>query len=356
MKHRPKRALTLLLACLGLPQLAASAQTANPWYSQVVVNTGTKLGGCAVGDVDPKHPGNEVLAVAENGKVFLARAYGRRWVSEPIAQAPGELLQCALGDYDPSHPGGEIVVVGMLKGGEGSGGRGAAYALEPAEKGWKLRLLMTDTALLHAVCIVEIDPSHAGSEILVGGYGKQLWLVPSEPGAKPVSIMKLPGPAKQIHAYGSGVAVACSSGELLAIYPEGGGWKKRLLAQGSVGQARLGGDGHQLVVAQDDGKLMHYDEDGKASLIYHEDKKLRGAVLAELDPSWEGLEAASVGYEMKMVVHYQEHGKWFSEVVHRDDDRFHHLAVGELDASSPGLEIIGCGYSGRLIIAGREGK
>ncbi len=59
---------------------------------------------------------------------------------------------------------------------------------------------------------------------------------------------------------------------------------------------------------------------------------------------------------MKMSVHYQEQGKWFSEVVHTDDQRFHHLAVGELDAKSPGLEIVGCGYSRRLILARRAGK
>ena len=348
------RLLACLLSACSLPQSALDAQAANPWYSQVILETGTKLGGCAVGDVDPEHPGNEVLAVAENGKVYLARPYGRRWVGESIAKAPGELLQCAVGDYDASKPGQEIVVVGMKSGGEDSGGKGAAYALERKGKTWKLRLLMEDSALLHAACVAEVDPDLAGQEIIVGGYGKMLWVL-GGPEQKPIGVMQLDGPAKSIQAHRGGVAVACSTGELLWIKKEGASWTKTVLEKGPVGQARLGGSGEQLAVARDDGQLMHYDAEGQATPIHREKLKLRGAVLAELDPDWKGLEAASVGYEMKMVVHYQEAGKWFSEVVHTDDNRFHHLAVGELDDSSPGLEIVGCGYSGRLIIAGLAG-
>ena len=348
--------LKLLFAACSFASLGC-AQLANPWRSAVIVETGTKLGGCAVGDVDPAHPGNEVLAVAENGKVYLARPYGRRWVAESIAKAEGELLQCAVGDFDAEHPGEEIVVVGMLKGGEDDGGQGAAYVLErkDAKGPWSLRLLLTDSALIHAACVADVDPELPGAEILVAGYGKKLWVTDAK-GSAPEAVMELDGPAKAIHAYRGGVAVACSTGELLWIRKAEGKWTKSVLEKGPVGQARLGGSADQLAVARDDGQLMHYDAEGRARPIYRESQKLRGAVLAELDPTWKGLEAASVGYEMKLAVHYQEAGKWYSEVVHTDDDRFHHLAVGELDASSPGLEIVGCGYSGRLIIAGREGK
>lgn len=357
MQSNPLRAALQLFSAACLLASLGQAQLANPWRSAVIVETGSKLGGCAVGDVDPAHPGNEVLAVAENGKVYLARPYGRRWVVESIAKAEGELLQCAVGDFDAEHPGDEIVVVGMLQGGEDDGGQGAAYVLErkQAKGPWSLRLLLTDSALIHAACVADVDPELPGAEILVGGYGKQLW-VSDAAGSAPQAVMQLDGPAKAIHAYRGGVAVACSTGELLWIRKAEGRWTKSVLEKGPVGQARLGGSGEQLAVARDDGQLMHYDAEGRAQPIYRESLKLRGAVLAELDPTWEGLEAASVGYEMKMVIHYQEASRWFSAVVHNDDDRFHHLAVGELDATSPGLEIVGCGYSGRLIIAGREGN
>ena len=108
------------------------------WGATIAYEAGQKLGGCAVGDIDPSHPGNEILAVAASGDVFVVRHDAQGWHGEVVAKASGEMIGCAIGDADPARPGLEAVVGGMQSGGEESGGKGAAHLLYLDDAGWQL--------------------------------------------------------------------------------------------------------------------------------------------------------------------------------------------------------------------------
>jgi hypothetical protein len=357
------------LAALALLAGAATPQADAPWSSQVVMTAPAKLGGCAVGDLDPAHPGNEIVAVCVTGEVFLSRPDRGRWVSEPIVKAKGELLQCAIGDADPTRPGNELLVVGMKAGTEDQAGAGMAYLVvrdETESEGktrvtWKLEPLFEDGALIHSGLIGDVDPDHDGDEIAVAGFSKVVHIiVRGANGWNSSPICTLPGPAKSMVPFAGGLAVACADGTLIHLVKQDGAWKSTTLDKSERGYARLGAGGGRLIAARDDGQLLLITEGGEVTAIYGEPQKLRGAVLADLDPENPGLEAATAGYGLKLSVIYPVEGiagsEWIPRVVHTDVDRFHHLAVGELDPKSPGLEIVGCGYSGRVIVAGKSAE
>ena len=63
----------------------------------VIAETGVKLGGCAVGDLDPSHEGPEIAAVGEDGSVHVAWREDGSWRSAVVARCGGEMIHCAIG-------------------------------------------------------------------------------------------------------------------------------------------------------------------------------------------------------------------------------------------------------------------
>jgi hypothetical protein len=147
--------------------------------------------------------------------------------------------------------------------------------------------------------------------------------------------------------------VACNAGTVVNVRKTGTSWRREVLDQAEAGQSRIGTDGRRLLVARDDGALGLIGEEGRTD-IHQEGQKLRGAVLADLDPAAPGVEAATAGYEGTITVLYPSGGKWRAETVFRDKGRFHHLVAGELLAAGKGPELAGCGYSRRLTVVARR--
>ena len=351
-------ALSVLAACGNTSDGdgASSAPAPDRWSAREIAVAPGKLGGCAIGEIDPDHEGNEVVAVCVTGEVFVIRGYrdATRFVMGRIFDAPGELIQCAIGDTDPSAPGNEIVVVGMKEGTEDDGGAGVVIVLSRDGLEWNARTVLEDTALVHACCVTDIDPDQPGDELVAAGFGQKLWVIN---GDSKEAVATLTGPAKSLYPFDGGVAVACANGELALVKKEAGRWSKRVLQISSTGQARLGGAGDRLLAARDDGKLVLVDAHGNSTEIYGQSAKLRGAVLGDLDPGSPGLEAATAGYESRLTLLTPRAGDdgagpWQADVVFTDEERFHHVAIGELVSRSPGLEVIACGYSGRVVLAG----
>jgi hypothetical protein len=147
--------------------------------------------------------------------------------------------------------------------------------------------------------------------------------------------------------------VVTNAGEILHLHTEGGEWRMDVLDRAGAGQSRIGTDGRRILAARDDGSLGLW-ADGERTDIYREGMKLRGAVLADVDPDAPGVEAATAGYEKKMTVLYPEGDAWRPVTVFTDEGRFHHLAAGELLERGRGLELVGCGYSKRVVVVGKE--
>ncbi len=350
--------MKLLLVALALSPVLLTSCATEPTpmvcLTTVAFTAPAKLGGCTVGDLDPASPGNEIAAVSITGEVFLVRRDGDAWSHEVIAKLPGELIQCVAGDVFPEIGGNELLVFGMMEGTEDDGGAGAAYLLLLSDDGWVPELLLADEALIHAGCIAEVDPRYHGPEIVLAGFGLQVFVLHAiENGWESELALRLEAPAKNAVGFDGGAAIGCADGQLLHLRLEEGRWTSTLLDEAPAGQSRLGVAGDRLIAARDDGVLALL-EGGERTEIYREGAKLRGAVLAELDPYSPGLEAATAGYEKRLTVLTRRGETWEPWTVFEDTDRFHHVASGELRSDSPGEELVACGYSGKLILVSIE--
>lgn len=58
----------------------------------IVLEVADKLGECAVGDLDPRHAGNEIVVTSAKGAVFVVHHAGEGWEHELVFQAPGEMI------------------------------------------------------------------------------------------------------------------------------------------------------------------------------------------------------------------------------------------------------------------------
>jgi len=336
---------SIVLVCLTLGACTFSPwRTTKTWHVERALEAGEKLGGCAAGDVMPEMPGPELVTVAASGAVWVAWREGGSWRSERVFSAPGEMIQVACGEVLKASPGDEIVVVGMASGRESSAGPGAAWLISRSGGMWKASQISKSPRLLHGVCV-------AREGVVVTGFENNAQLIRFEGGEpKPGPIVSLPGAGKNGLQVGNRVVIACADGSLAAI-----DWSDNsviALDNRASGRARLGSDGERIVVADDDGTLSIISPWGREE-IHKESRKLRGAVLADVDPDAEGVEAVCAGYENKITILRRTKDGWKSELVHEEPDRLHHLLAVQLDGKD-GLELVACGYAGALIVISRR--
>lgn len=324
-----------------------STATDERWVAETALEAGTKLGGCVGGDLVADWPGDEVAVVAGDGATHVVRHADGRFQSRVVASTAGEMIQCALGDVKAAHAGNELVIVGMQLGKEDDGGAGEAHVVWRDGDAWAVESLFVDTALIHGVAVGDVDPERPGDEVLLVGYSRLATLVHEEAGAwRAETIGQLPGPGKNVIAWNGGAVVACEDGSLVHLVRGPEGWTDRVLSKAAAGWARLGSAGEHLLAARDDGALVLFDAAGEPTVVHQETQKLRGAVLADLDPGVDGPELATAGYEMRATVLARSDGAWRAETVFEDDARFHHATSARIEALGPTLFV--CGYSGRL--------
>ena len=351
-----------MVLCLVLTTVAAAcggergdADGPTGWKTEVVFTAPAKLGGLDVGDLDPDRPGDEIATVCLSGQMFLISRGADGWKGELMVEVPGEMIQCAIADADPRSPGNELVAVGMDEGTENDGGKGAVHVVSRTADGWKSERVHVANALVHGVCVADLDPDREGNEILAVGFDRLAVLIyRTEEGWVREIVASLPGNGKNAVAYKGGAAIATSTGRVDLLRKTGTRWGLETLVTTGAGQSRLGTDGSRLLSAGDDGRLLFIDGE-TATPVHAETQKLRGAVLADLDPDEEGVEAATAGYEFTISVLYPE-DDWRAVAVFTDTAKFHHLASGQLDPDTPQEELAACGYSGRVVVVSRGGE
>ncbi|GJM21738.1 MAG: hypothetical protein DHS20C15_16530 [Planctomycetota bacterium] len=332
------------------------------WQVETAAELGEKIGCVVFGDFDPDTPGEEIAALGGSGRVWIISWQDDRWAAVQVAQAPGEMIQGVAADLDPTVAGDELVLVGMAEGGEESGGAGAAFAaVRESSAHWKLVKLHEAGSLIHGVTAAELLPA-PGPELVLTGFDREVGVLARDAGGdfEYRVVAQLDGAGKNAAPHDDGVVVAVTDGSLLRVQPPLDGeheFRVDTLFEHPAGLARLGSDGERVLIAADDGQLMLVEPDGSSFAIHSETQKLRGAVLANLDPISKGLEAASVGYAGDLVVHRRgAAGGWSSELVTHDAERLHHLAVGLPAGRTSSLALATAGYGGRVIVAWRQGR
>ncbi|HIF40250.1 MAG TPA: hypothetical protein EYQ74_04040 [Planctomycetes bacterium] len=351
--------LLLLVGCQTTPKVNSG------WWQETAADLGTKLGGCSMGDLDSAHPGQEIGVVAEDGRVYCLRRESRGWAQEEVAHLQGEQIQCLACDLFPNLPGDELVTVGVAVGSEGDGGAGVAWVHWKQAGRWRSERILTDTALFHALAFGDVDPRHAGAELILAGFSGRVHVLRRGDGELvSESFGPLPGNAKGAAVGLGGVVLACDDGSLCAMRRAESGWQLEVLDRFSTALARVSARRDRALVCANDGRLRLIDEEG-VQAIPVSSQALRGAVFGEFDPLLPGEELATAGYDGRVRVlvlrdavaddparGIRSGDRVVQEtLVGRDDDRLHHLASGSL--AGLGNCLVACGYSGRVIVMSR---
>ena len=151
----------------------------NKWVHQELVN-GLKAHlawgyGVAIGDFDPRYPGNEVATTDDKGELTIVRknATGTGWTYEKVWKDGGNdtfnpyLDTVVWGEVDPGHPGKEMVVTG-----------GSRYITEvyynTTASNWTVKRLWRDRSTPIQLAIADVDPRYPGNEISVAGLDKNM--------------------------------------------------------------------------------------------------------------------------------------------------------------------------------------
>jgi hypothetical protein len=158
---------------------------------------------------------------------------------------------------------------------------------------------------------------------------------------------------------GENVVFAVTDGSLVMAHQGAENWISFVVHHRDAGRARLGVGDQRLITADDDGTLgilspidVHSSAQEKREnyeAIYKSRAKLRGAVLADLVPEHPGLEAATCGYDRKVILCTPSGEGWQAVELCSDSGGLHHLAAGDLDGT-PGEELVTCGYSGKVLV------
>ncbi|MEZ6016944.1 MAG: hypothetical protein R3F49_17635 [Planctomycetota bacterium] len=349
------------------------------WRTHEAFAGEVRLSGVACGDIDPRSPGDELVAVGELGRITYARCVGGAFESEVIAETGGELLQVAVGDVDRERPGAEIVAVGVLTGTEEELGEGAAWLLRRSADGaggFEREVLAQSPALIHAVVIGDLDPATPGNEVALAGFTREVTLVTRTPeGFAARVIAKLPANAKGMAATARGLVVACDNGALvwLARPSEAGAeWNTARVWRGEAPLARVATRPDEVLVCGNDGVLRLFQTKSDEAFERETrcvalDDRLRGAVFADVDPRSPGTEAATAGYDGTVRVVRLEpwpvaadlvpasaglvNYRVIEDIAAEDTAKLHHLASGRFDGL--GTCLVSAGYSGRVLVVHR---
>ncbi len=353
----PILTLSLIMVSCSSPQEGegATPSWAPPEAAEVVMQAPAKFGGCAAGDLDGL-PGDEIIAVCGDGSVWAARFEDGGWQSGVIDKLPGEAIGvCTLPGLSDQ---AGFVTVGKLQGDEDSPGEGVAYLFTRSMnakgswlQGWKREVLLKDSALVHAVAADR-------NAIYLAGYAKEVHRYsPTKEGLAHQVLGTLPGRAKGLALGFGGVVVACASGDLVSLVPEGdarGPWKTRVLWRFSDALARLDADASHVAVSCNDGGLYCYSEDLRGDIqFFRSSDRLRGAVF--LEQHGLGIPApwylATAGYDGRVSVLPRLGANQDAVHVQADNDRLHHLCSARIERGDGALTptLVTCGYSGRVI-------
>lgn len=350
------------------------------WALEMAHEGDVRINGVACGDFDVELPGDEIVSVDKLGRI---RVLGRRDGSfqelelpwpipmEGISgsrEAGGELVQVVAGDLDPRAPGDEIIAVGVLRGGEDDGEPGLVRVVSRSgpRGAWREQRFVTP-GLVHAVTVGDVLPEREGLEFLFAGFfGETLvGYIDRESGALLVDAIGAThtGNAKGACLVEGGFVLACDDGKTFR-YERGntGEWRLEHSHDFGATLARIATfQGVDYAVCGNDGSFQLYQRRGDVAgttKLHQVDNRLRGAVFVDIDPDQDGVEACTAGYdgEIRVVgmVQLMTAGAPYPRYstskrsVARDTAKIHHLTVGTFDGI--GTALVSCGYSGDVLV------
>lgn len=347
------------------------------WVMAVAYEGDVRVNGVACGELVEAAPGDEIVSVDRRGRLRIHARSGDGFVTEllPVSlrvsgggsaeDAVGELVQVAIGDLDPDAPGDEIVAVGMARGSEDDGGPGMVRYLARTgpDGGFEEQRFLTG-GLVHAIAIGDLMPERPGNEFVFAGFFGEAMIGYAAEGDGRLLVDSVEAPhtgnAKAACVMGDGFVLACDDGTTHRFRLGGGMWLLEEPRQHGAPLARIasyGDDGYLLCDNAGKLRLLWITAGGTKTHIAELDERtqrLRGAVLADLDPRTAGIEAATAGYDGEISVitlrpDAAGDALWTHDTdIARDTAKIHHLTSGRIDGF--GTCLVSCGYSGDVLV------
>ena len=357
---QPHRLAPTLLAALAACGTTGSPAEFPELQAEVIFDAGTKLGGCAVGDVYPERPGLEVCAVSGAGELHVLSRVDGEWVAETPLSTPGELIQVACGELLADRPGVEVLAGGIARGTEDDGGPGKLWMASRTEDGasWESASIFDAGALVHAVLVADLALDAPGAEGVSAGFDRLVHRFDFSGGSPPEATTHglLADAAKGMCTYRDGLAVAVADGGLSWFTGTGEDVRAQTLFRGSSGLARVAADGDRLAASSNDGRFWLLEWDGThepaARAIFTEPggAKGRGAVFADLAGAT-GAIPVTAGYSGQVTaLEPVGDGTFTPRVLLDDGASLHHLCAGDVLPEVPGDELVAVGFSGRVVL------
>jgi hypothetical protein len=185
--------------------------TTKNWDSELIFNNPEMLHGVAIGDIDPRTDGDEVVVVGFAYRATLLKKVNHTWISELMWQDNNNVRKAVIDDFDSEHEGDELVVVsksgkcamiywngtqwitqvlwidtedGLARVAVGDcdqetegqkeivvgGDSGKVYLIRGSGSTWESTLLFTDEDKNRGVWIGDVDPNQPGNEVIAYGY------------------------------------------------------------------------------------------------------------------------------------------------------------------------------------------
>ena len=331
------------------------------WRAEVLLESDRGIGGAAIGDLDPRSDGNEVVVVNAAGEVWLARRDGDKWRTERIHQGDGELIMCAIGDVDARYEGNEFVGVGMVHGEESLDGPGQVLSIRRDGDKWTATQVFEDNHMIHGVAIGDVSSRWTGNEIIACGFNHCVTLIALDGDRWRHEVIYVGNDRMKIAAIadvlpereGLEVVVSGSDGNVVVLWESRLGWNHEVVYTDAVGQSRVACGAPGILIGGDKGKVtLAQRKNGHwtTECLTRDSGKMRGVAIADIDKQAAGIEFYACGYSRNVTQIVQDaDGFWHSKIVYTDERPLHHLVAGEFDATHPGPELLTCGHAGRLI-------
>lgn len=307
----------------------------------------------------------EILGLDDLGRCNVLSAKGDSWT--PLRGVyDGEWLAAhAVGEVDPRVPGEELYVAGR---------RGNVYQVVGHRSGVLDSRLIAELAgyEVHALVAGDLEPEREGDELLAftdpGGLAF-LRPAPDRAGFVVDWVQDLPGRVRDalvLPPLGGGtpwIATASRAGriELLRFTSAGPEW--RVVHEEPAGFDSLAlrplalGPEPVLYSTCDDGRVLRHAKDAEGrwqtELVFAGPRAPRGLVAGRFtsDPKAECL--AVFGYGREVVLLVRGESGWSAETIFEDTAAGFDLAAAELDGRNATDELVACGYSGRVVLLAR---
>jgi len=277
----------------GAGQVAIIEGAGNYWTATRIHTDSLMIHGVAIGDIDPDHPGNEIVTGGFDHNMTLIWGSGSSWQYERMMTAEHKIRTVVIGDVD-GDGAGEVVAASKDN---------KVYLVEKDGASWKHQVVFTDPDAGEARCAFGDYTGNGNMDIVAGGDSSQL-------------------------------ALATRSGD---TWSGNIVWKDSDKLRGTwIGDVYDGRVGNEIITAGYSGNVtMHFQESDvwKHTLVYHTDNRLHHVLIGEVDIDHPGLEIITTGYSNRVTVIAQYHPDFEMEMTPEGD-------IDVVDQTSVYLKVI----------------